>query len=194
MGIFLDLVLVLILVISVFAGYKKGLVKLGTELVAGIVAIIITMILYKPVSNFIIRNTSIDGNIRNIIIENMINTEGVNMGQQIPNGLLQSEAGKISEGIIYTTTGIVLFLGIKIILSIVISLLDFVAKLPILKQFNEVGGIIYGLVRGLIIVAIVAIVIEIIISINVENKLSEAVNSSYITKTICENVLPQFTI
>ncbi len=44
---------------------------------------------------------------------------------------------------------IILFIVSKIILSIIISLMDFVANLPILKQFNEIGGIIYGIVRGL---------------------------------------------
>ena len=34
------------------------------------------------------------------------------------------------------------------------ALIGFIAELPILKQFNEVGGLAYGLLRGCFIVVI----------------------------------------
>ncbi len=70
MGILIDIILIAILIISAFLGYKKGLVKLGAKLFAGIIAIIITIIIYKPVANLIINNTQLDENIKNTIIEN----------------------------------------------------------------------------------------------------------------------------
>jgi len=63
-------------------------------------------------------------------------------------------------------------------LSIVISLLDFVANLPILKQFNEVGGIIYGLLRGVLIVCVCILMIGVFAKINPENELNKYQNSS----------------
>ena len=52
----------------------------------------------------------------------------------------------IAKGVVYALTAIILFVVVKIILSIVVSLIDGIAKLPILKQFNEVGGMAYGIV------------------------------------------------
>ena len=70
MGIIIDIVLIAIIILSAFLGYKKGLVKLGAKLVAGIIAIILTLIVYKPVSNFVIAHTSIDEKIEEAIVEN----------------------------------------------------------------------------------------------------------------------------
>ena len=39
MGFIIDIILVAILLLSTFLGYKKGLVKLGAKLFAGIIAI-----------------------------------------------------------------------------------------------------------------------------------------------------------
>ena len=70
MGIILDLIIVAIIASNIFICYKKGLVKLAVGLVAVLVAIILSVILYKPVSNLIIKNTGIDKKIENVIIEN----------------------------------------------------------------------------------------------------------------------------
>ena len=68
MGIVIDIILVLIEALSAFLGYKKGLVELGAKLFAGIIAIVITLIIYKPVGNIVIKNTSIDEKIENTIL------------------------------------------------------------------------------------------------------------------------------
>ena len=44
MGILIDIILIIIILISTFLGYKKGLVKLGAKLFAGIIAIIVTTV------------------------------------------------------------------------------------------------------------------------------------------------------
>ena len=70
MGLLMDIVLVAILVLNVIIGYKKGLINVIFNICAFLLAIVITIILYKPVSNLIIKNTGIDKKIENIIIEN----------------------------------------------------------------------------------------------------------------------------
>lgn len=146
MGMIIDIILLAIVILSAFLGYKKGLVKLGTRLIAGIIAIILTFIIYKPVANLIIEHTSIDNKIEEAIIENTNsylnnddNKENVVINH-VGNEMLPEEARKIAEGAIYVITALILFLVVKIILSIVISFMDFVANLPILKQFNEARG------------------------------------------------------
>ena len=70
MGIILDIILVAIIALNIFICYKKGLVKLAVGLIAVAAAIILALILYKPVSNLIIENTEIDENIEQAIINN----------------------------------------------------------------------------------------------------------------------------
>ena len=72
MGIIIDLIIIGFVLLSVFLGYKKGLLELGIKLCAFIIAIVVTFILYRPISNLVINNTSIDENLQTTI-ENNIN-------------------------------------------------------------------------------------------------------------------------
>ena len=195
MGIIIDIVLIAIIILSAFLGYKKGLVKLGAKLVAGIIAIILTLIVYKPVSNFVIAHTSIDEKIEEAIVENTnsyLNNEDNKDNvviNHVGNEMLPGESRKIAEGAVYAITALVLFLIVKIILSIVISLMDFITNLPILKQFNEVGGIIYGGIRGIIIVFICILLMGVITKVNPENKLNETIEDTYITKIVYKKIV-----
>ncbi len=195
MGFIIDVILVAILLLSTFLGYKKGLVKLGAKLFAGIIAIIVTIVAYRPVSGMIINNTSIDEKIEEAIVQNATNyidekSEGSNVvADSIENQILPEQAKNIAQGVVYAVTAIVLFIVVKIVLGIIVSLLDFVANLPILKQFNEIGGILYGIVRGILIVGIIVLLMGVFTKINPESDLNEKIQSSFLTKTIYENIV-----
>lgn len=194
MGIIIDIVLLVILVLSAFAGYKKGLVELGTKLFAGIIAIIVTIIIYKPVANIIINNTSIDEKIENTIIQNTTNfinenfTAPIDATNEIADGVITGEASNIAKSVVYAITAIILFIIVKIALSIVISFMDFVANLPILKQFNEIGGLLYGIIRGLIIIFICVLIMGVFTKINPESSLKDEIESSILTDIIYKNI------
>ena len=69
MGILIDCITILVMLLCIFIGYKKGLIKVAMKFVAIIVSIIIALIFYKAAANFIINNTQIDENISNGIYE-----------------------------------------------------------------------------------------------------------------------------
>ncbi|MBO5179234.1 MAG: CvpA family protein [Clostridia bacterium] len=54
-----DLVVILIIALAAFLGYKKGFVKTSFRIASFIIAIILSMILYKPVASYIKENTGI---------------------------------------------------------------------------------------------------------------------------------------
>lgn len=203
MGIIIDIILIAIIIISAFLGYKKGLVKLGAKLFAGIIAIIVTIIIYKPVANLVINNTPLEEKLKSTIIENASSfikedkqetntiTKQVTdqVTNQVKNEILPAEAENIARSAIYAITAIVLFIVVKIALSIIISLMNFVANLPILKQFNEVGGIAYGIVRGLLIVCICVLLMGVYTKIKPEATLNENIQNSYITKILYKNIV-----
>lgn len=195
MGIIIDIILIAIIVLSAFLGYKKGLVKLGAKLFAGIIAIIITIVMYKPVSGMIINNTTIDEKIENAIIQNTTNFINENdktqngITEHVEKNILPEQAENLSKNVVYVITALILFIVIRIILSIIISLMDFVANLPILRQFNEIGGIIYGIVRGTLIVCVCVLLIGVYTKINPESTLNNNIQNSYLTKIIYENIV-----
>lgn len=204
MGIVIDIILVLIVALSAFLGYKKGLVELGAKLFAGIIAIVITLIIYKPVGNIVIKNTSIDEKIENTILEKTTNVidenskisdnkyiqdSSDNAVSQVKEEVLPEQARNIAVNIVYVATALILFIISKIVLSIVISLANAVASLPILKQFNEIGGFLYGLVRGAIISLVLILVIGTIAKLNPNGYLGKNVESTYLLKEVYNNVV-----
>ena len=86
-------------------------------------------------------------------------------------------------------SAIILFIVVKIILSIIISLADAVANLPILKQFNEVGGILYGLIRGILIICILILLAGVFNKVNPNNNFGKEISNTYLTKIIYENIV-----
>lgn len=204
MGIAIDIILVLIVALSAFLGYKKGLVELGAKLFAGIIAIVITLIIYKPVGNIVIKNTSIDEKIENTILEKTTNVidenskisdnkyiqdASDNAVSQVKEEVLPEQARNIAVNVVYVATALILFIVSKIVLSIVISLANAIASLPILKQFNEIGGFLYGLVRGAIISLVLILVIGTIAKLNPNGSLGKNVESTYLLKEVYNNVV-----
>ena len=193
MSIVVDLIIVAIILLSTFLAYRKGLITLAIQLVAVIIAIVLTLLLYKPVSNVIINVTGIDEFIQNAILEeaNDIMTneeEGANqVVETIQNNMLPETARTISINIIEGAVILILYIVIRIILKFVTALANLVAKLPILNQLNQLGGIIYGALRGILIVYILLLLVNLSGEIEPQNQVYTMVQESYIGKMMNEN-------
>ena len=211
-GIILDVILIAIIALNIFIGYKKGLVKLAVGLIAVLASIIIAMLLYKPVSNVIIENTEIDENIKSTIISNFTkDTESEvedTSAEKTDDGFMKYIEKYVDDTVNKTKNEIVIeasevisvkvinvcaFIGIFIIARLLMILLTFIAdiimSLPILKQFNEIGGILYGAVKALLIIYIILAIMFFIVYITGNSAISDAITSSYITKLFYNNNL-----
>lgn len=195
MGIIVDLVIIGIILLSTFLAYKKGLMALAIKLCAVIISIVITLILYKPISNLIINTTNIDETIQNAILEkatDVIKSDDENeikdtVIEQVENQMLPETARELSINIINICVILILFFVIKLLLRFVTVIANKVAQLPILKQFNKIGGIIYGIIRGLVIVYLVLLLISFVGQIDENNFLHKEVNNSSLGKIMYEN-------
>ena len=207
MGIVLDIIIIAIIIANIYICYKKGLVKLAVGLVAVLVAIILSVILYKPVSNLIIKNTGIDKKIENVIIENF-SADTQNGGETKYVGVIDylekyanDAVTKTQNEIVYETAGtmavkitnVIVLLAIFIIVRAVLVLLTFVSdaitSLPLIKQCNEVGGVIYGIIKALLIVYILLSIVFLIVLVSGNSTISDMISSSHITKFFYENNL-----
>ena len=201
MGIIIDGIIVLFILLSVFLGYKKGLVALGIHLVAFIVAILISFILYRPIGNLIINNTQIDESLQGTIetkLEKVVGneeTDGItnSLIENAKNGAVEETAKSLSINIIYGVTIILLFMILRIALVFVTAIANWIAKLPILKQANKLGGIIYGLLRGILIIYVVLLILNLIITFYPNGSLNNSINETYLAKTMMRyNILNIF--
>ena len=191
MGIVVDIIILLILALSIFLGYKKGLVAVAIRICALILALVITFILYKPISNFIINATAIDESIENSIIENANKMIEKNNDSKIideaKEKIVPGAARNIAVKIITVGVALLLFLVARIGIVFITALADAIAKLPLLKQFNEAGGALYGAIRGIVLIYIVLIFITLFTQFNPNNIINESIEKSYAGKMMYEN-------
>ena len=195
MGIFIDIILIALIALSIFLGYKKGLASLAIKLCAFIIAILITFILYRPIANLIINTTSVDESIEDTIynkVTEMIQKDETNeltsdLIESAKQGMLEQSARELAINVVYGGTIIILFIVVRIALIFVSVLANLVAKLPIIKQANEVGGAIYGLLRAIVIIYAILLVINFIGELNPKNIATQTINESTITKAMYEN-------
>lgn len=213
MSIIIDLILIGILLLSIFLGYKKGLIGVAFKILSFIIAIVITLILYRPISNFIINNTEFAKNIENTIVQklstteiedgkvkeentdlpnvlvNYINKEISNTVEATKDAVVQSVAKELSQTAIHLIVIISIYVITRILLLLAKAILEAVAELPIIKQFNEVGGIIYGILRGIILIYVILAIISLILPIIDKTTVLTAINNTIITKFLYNNNL-----
>ena len=214
MGIVLDVIILSVLALSIIFGYRKGLIGVAFNLCAFLVALIITWILYIPITNLVINNTQIDDGIRNTIIEKGVIKEKVEnekteekieendnvVNQYIQkyvtepatntaNNVVEETAKVVSEKVVAIGVAIGLFIVVRIGLILLKFVVEAIAKLPVIKQFNKAGGLIYGAVRGMFIIYIFLAILFFIMSINNSGMIANMINSSIISKMLYENNL-----
>lgn len=206
MGIILDIILIAIIALSIFLGYKKGLIKVAVKLFAFVIALIVTLVLYKPVSNLIIEKTEFDDNIEKVIIENGTKEIQENNGELKEDGFIayiQEYVGNtiaetqndivtsVAEVAAVKSIELVAIIGLFIITRLALVLLTFISdiitKLPIIKQFNKLGGTLYGILRGLLIAYFILAIAFLIVSATGNNAIISAIDGTLITKFMYTN-------
>ena len=170
MGIILDVIIVGIIALNVYSCYKKGLVNLAVGLIAVVAAIILSVVFYKPVTNIVMENTEFDETIENTIVEtfapegteggqvqyvgilSFLETEIGNAINETKNDVVYETAHAMAVKIINLVVFIIIFTAVRVILFALTFVADAITSLPILKQLDDVGGILYGLIKALLII------------------------------------------
>jgi len=102
MSLIIDLIIVAIILLFTFLGYKRGLVKLAISLCTFFIAIIVAFALFKPISAVVINNTSIDETIENTITDKIL-PDGVSpedeieMDFNLPKMLLEESSNTVKD-------------------------------------------------------------------------------------------------
>jgi len=181
----IDLIIVAIIAIFIFLGYRRGLTGSILKILSFVIAIVIAVILFKPVSNFVINNTLIDEKIEEAIVsivEEDVNKEGKveedtnlpqsmvdyinesveNAADDMKKTIIEQSAKNISIAIINAGVGLIVFILARFALVFVKAITNLITELPIIKQVDKLGGIIYGLISGIIIILIIFAIISFI--------------------------------
>ena len=196
MNYLLDLIILAVISLSAFIGYKKGLIKVAFGLISFILSIAISFSLYKPVSTFIINYTSLDDYIEQSVSERLNSSEisdkeKENIIQNYYNNVKITSSALIADGISKSIINIgcviLVFIISKIILLFFRFIGDLIGKLPLIKQVNNAGGFLYGVIKGFFIIYILLALISIISPLANINALINMINNSIIANIMYYN-------
>ena len=177
MSIIVDIVIIGIILLCLIIGYVRGLTGSLIKILSFVLSIIIAFILFVPISNFIINNTQIDESLEQSIRERLIDNsqedekmpEAITdyIGQKVEQAtdgakeaIINSTARDVSITIVKSGTWIMLFIIARILLIFLKFITGLIARLPVIKQFDKLGGIIYGIIEGLVIVYVLLAIIS----------------------------------
>lgn len=131
-----DLIIVGVVVLSVIVGYQCGFIKTVLGLFSSIISILLTYLLY-PV---LLKTPYYDS----------LSLWAMNATQTfLKNSFLSEQVAQVALNIIFI---LLLFFIIKIVVKLLIGMIDIIAKIPVIKQVNKLGGAIGGLLSGVLIV------------------------------------------
>lgn len=206
MFLIVDLIVVGILALCIFIGYKRGLTGCIIKILSFFIALIISLVLFKPVSSIVVNNTQIDENIQSSIVQvfekeetdeskkeddspiiTYITEEVEKATEEKKNEVVNTAAKELSINIINILTFIVLFIAARIALIFIKSLTNLITKLPLIKQCDKIGGILYGILQGFVIIFIGFALITFVSTMVNQYSLLEIINQSYIGSILCNN-------
>ena len=160
----ISLILLLILVFGFFMGLKRGFILQLMHLTGFIIAFIVAAIYYKKLA----------GHLSFWIPYPEIGDETV---WAIFNSAMSLEDA-FYNGIAF----VIIFFITKIVLQIIASMLDFVARIPLLRPINKLLGSILGFLEVYFIMFVVLYLIALVPIESIQTKL----DSSFIAKLIVE--------
>lgn len=177
----LDVIIIGVMLLLIYAGYKRGLIHTAYSLVSFGLALILATLMYPGVAGFL-RGTMIftsltDYFMRNMGLDEILYTQSLDFinalplpallrntlllhYQDTPDAIATLNVATVEEYVAAFFAGIainiiailVVFLIVWIILGVLSKVLDIVGRLPIIRHFNKGGGIILGAIQGLIVV------------------------------------------
>lgn len=96
------------------------------------------------------------------VIVDYINQAVENAGTEAKGAILDATARNIAVTIINVGVLITLFILSRIVLFFIKGLADLITKLPVIKQFDKLGGIIYGMLEALVVLYVIFAIISFI--------------------------------
>ena len=212
-----DIVVIAIVIIAIFSGYKKGFIKTLFGVLSFFIAIAITFTFYKPVMELIKEKTRFeewlygylyemnldDKNTEEVSGEQVVLSEsGENYINNLPDAVVKmigldefkenakiTVIEKIVEFVVKLLAIVIVYIVSKLILLVLVLVLDSIAKLPVLKQFNELLGLVLGGILGFIQVYVVCAIITLIGSLPALSGVSAIISNSLIAHIFYDNNL-----
>ncbi len=213
MSLVIDIIIVAIFAVCILIGYMKGLTQSLIKIVSFILALIVAFVFFKPISNLIIDHTNWDENleqsIRQVVLEsdgeeqqessskqnlpdiivNYINESVEKAGNEAKTAIVDATAKDVTVTIINGAVLVSLFLITRIVLIFIKGIAKILTNLPVIKQFDKLGGVIYGLLESLVIVYVILALVSFISPMLSQTNIIQGIQSSFLGSVFYNNNL-----
>lgn len=193
-----DICVIAVVAFFVYRGYRSGLMKSFIKLLSYVLSIIISFFLYPHISGFLMK-TPVYEKLSALIGEKYISqgaadiANGERLGffaKYISQGIENAAAG-IADSIAVLLINILAFIIIlllsRLLIHIIGSIFNVFTKLPVIKQFNRLGGAVFGGIIGVVVLYIVSAVICLAAPLDSQSKLVKQLDASVFAAEIYEN-------
>lgn len=207
MAIIIDIVIVAIIALCLFLGYRRGLTGSLLKILSFVLAIVIAFILFKPVSNLVINHTNWDDSLKTsieqfitektstpeekpslpqVIVDYIDETmaQSVNEAKEVA---IENTAQSVTNLIVNAGVWIAVFIIARILLIFIKFITALIAKLPVIKQFDKLGGILYGILEAFVILYVLLAIISFIAPMINNAEFIDALNKSFIGSMLYNN-------
>lgn len=207
MAIIIDIVIVAIIALCLFLGYRRGLTGSLLKILSFVLAIVIAFILFKPVSNLVINHTNWDDSLKTsieqfitektstpeeksslpqVIVDYIDKTmaQSVNEAKEVA---IENTAQSVTNLIVNAGVWIAVFIIARILLIFIRFITALIAKLPVIKQFDKLGGILYGILEAFVILYVLLAIISFIAPMINNAEFIDALNKSFIGSMLYNN-------
>lgn len=217
----LTIIILAVLALSIFGGYKKGFLKTAFSLVSWIIVLvlcnfatpIVTDMLIEKTDIEVVVQTTVDTKINEVINETIETSDLAELEAALPAGLktaLFGENGSLQEvvtnGVALDTTalvnGIVGILGfvitvivLRLAMVVVEAVLNIVAKLPLIGPMDKLLGLACGVGKGIILCWVVLAIVSVLALTGVNTELATYISQSELLTWLQDNnVLLNFVL
>lgn len=203
----IDIVLILVIVLSAFIGYKKGFVKVIVKLGTFLIALVLAFLLQSSVAKFIgedigFKNT-ISTTVQNKLSDYAKSKEDdkktdikmlektideINSAAEEKKAeVIQKWANNIADFILKGLSFIIIFFTVAIVMGILSLILNTVVKLPVLDTLNGVLGLGAAVILMAVRIMILLTIIYFVSPLEIIQPVINYINTSCITKLLYEN-------
>lgn len=213
----LTLIVIGIIVLYTFLGYKAGLIKTIFSICSMIVALVLTIVISPHISTALKEKENVvsyfSEKVDSALNLDKIDTTIGDKAEQIkslpiPESLKKQLLGNDNSNaysalnvteftdyishsiaciIINALSFVITFIVLLIALRIICMLLDIISKLPVIHQINKLTGLIAGFIRGMITIWLLCIVLTMFSGSNFGKDCFEMINESVFLSIIYNN-------
>lgn len=156
--LFLDLIIILLLLVVPFVGFKKGLILSCVGLFSALFCVVLAVKITPLFADFVETRTNIPQFISNILAD--ANNKILNLGENsklfsvLSNVLgLQTKQFTLNNLLVGVFCFVFIYVFAKICICVVIKMLSkVVSRLPIIGRLNNILGLVFGVTKAMVMV------------------------------------------